>query len=70
MAVANYKLGGNVITFTHTEVPKAARGRGIGSQLTEGALQAARARGLKVMPQCPFVRAYIDRHPEFRDLLA
>lgn len=69
-AVANYRLAGNVMTFTHTETPREARGRGIASRLTEGALQAARARGLKIVPQCPFVSAWIDRHPEFDDLLA
>ncbi|MGO9698938.1 MAG: GNAT family N-acetyltransferase [Xanthobacteraceae bacterium] len=68
--VANYKLAGGVITFTHTEVPEAARGRGIASRLIEGALDAVRARGLKVVPRCSFVRAYLDKHPEFRDLLA
>lgn len=69
-AVANYRLAGNVMTLTHTETPREARGRGIASRLTEGALQAARARGLKIVPQCPFVSAWIDRHPEFDDLLA
>jgi len=70
MAVANYKLGDGVITFTHTEVPLKARGGGIASRLIEGALTAVRARGLKVEPRCWFVRGYIARHPEFRDLLA
>jgi predicted GNAT family acetyltransferase len=70
VAVANYKIAGGVITFTHTEVPETARGRGIGSRLIEGALRAVRARGLKVVVRCQFVSAYIDRHPEFLDLLA
>jgi len=68
--VANYKLAGGVITLTHTEVPEAVRGGGIASRLIEGALNAVRARGLKVVPRCSFVRAYLDKHPEFRDLLA
>ncbi len=65
--MANYTLAGNTITFTHTEVPPAARRRGIASRLVEGAV---RARGLKVFVRCPFVQAYIDKHAEFADLLA
>lgn len=69
-AVAYYKLADGVITFTHTEVPPQAQGAGIASSLIAGALEAARARGLKVMAQCPFVRAYLGKHPEFNDLAA
>jgi uncharacterized protein len=70
VAVANYNLAGNVITLTHTEVPPQARHSGVASHLIEGALQAVRARGLKVIPRCSFVRDYLDKHPEFHDLLA
>ena len=70
MAIANYRLAGGVITFTHTEVPAQAREHGIGSRLVAGALDAARARGLKVVPRCSFVKAYVDKHPEVHDLLA
>jgi uncharacterized protein len=69
-AVANYTLAGGVITLTHTETPPQARGRGIASQLVKGALEAVRARGLKVVARCSFVRAYLAKHPEFHDLLA
>ena len=65
-----YKLAGDVITFQHTETPVAARGRGLASQLVQGALENARARGLKVLPRCAFVRAYLAKHPEFRGVLA
>ena len=68
-AVSYYKLAPGVITFTHTEVPPALEGRGIGSALVRGALESARAQGLKVVAKCPFVSAYIGRHPEFADLL-
>jgi uncharacterized protein len=68
-AVAYYQLVPGVITFTHTEVPPALSGRGIGSKLARGALEAARAQGLKVVAKCPFVSAYIGKHPEFADLL-
>lgn len=69
-AVANYQLKGGVMTITHTEVPPQARHGGIASQLIAGALQVARARGLKIVPRCSFVKAYVDEHPEVRDLLA
>lgn len=69
-AFMNYRLAGNVITLDHTETPIAARGRGIASQLVEGVLQIVRARGLKIVPRCPFVRTYLAKHPEFGDLLA
>ncbi|HET7847704.1 MAG TPA: GNAT family N-acetyltransferase [Pseudolabrys sp.] len=68
-AVSYYSLADGVITFMHTEVPKELEGRGIGSRLVRGELEAARARGLKVVAKCPFVAAYIARHPEFSDLL-
>jgi hypothetical protein len=69
MAVAYYQLAPGVITFRHTEVPQELSGHGIGSKLVRGALQAARARGLKVVAKCPFVAAYMAKHPEFNDLL-
>jgi uncharacterized protein len=70
LALAAYKLEGDVIRFTHTEVPKALEGQGIGSRLIGNALDDVRRRGLKVVPLCPFVRRYIERHPETQDLLA
>jgi len=69
-AFMNYRLGGGVIRLEHTETPPQARGRGIASQLTAGVLEIARKRGLKVVPRCPFVRAYLAQHPEFNDLVA
>jgi hypothetical protein len=69
-AFVNYRIDGGVIVLLHTETPPQARGQGLASQLTAGVLQIARARGLKVIPRCAFVRAYIAKHPEFRDLLA
>ena len=68
-AASYYRLTPGVITFIHTEVPPALSGRGVGSQLVRGALDVARAEGLKVVAQCPFVSAYIAKHPEFADLL-
>jgi len=70
LAVAYYRPSPGVITFTHTEVPSELGGRGVGSRLVKGALELARAQGLKVASRCPFVSAYLSRHPEFNDLLA
>jgi uncharacterized protein len=69
-AFVTYRLGDGVITLQHTETPIEARGQGIASKLIEGTLDIVRSRGLKVIPRCDFVRAYIARHPEYRDLVA
>lgn len=69
-AVATYSLAGDVITFEHTVVPEALRGRGIARELVEFALASVRARGLKVVPQCEVFDAYMRKHPETHDLLA
>ena len=68
-AVAAYQREGDVIVFTHTVVPPRLEGRGVGSRLIRGALDSARDQKLKVVAQCAFVAAYIDKHPEYRDLL-
>ena len=69
-AVAAYQLYGDEIVFTHTVVPPAIEGRGVGSRLIRVALDSARDRGLKVVPQCPFVADFIRKHPGYRDLVA
>lgn len=69
-AVAAYRTEGDRLVFTHTEVPEALEGQGIGSRLIAGALEDVRRRGLKIVPQCAFVAAYVDRHDEVRDLIA
>jgi hypothetical protein len=66
----NYHLSGQVMSLDHTETPVAARGRGLASRLTEGVLQEVWQRGFKIVPRCPFVRAFVDRRPEYRDLVA
>jgi predicted GNAT family acetyltransferase len=68
-AIAEYTLPAGKIMFTHTEVPPAHEGQGIGSALIRFALAAARERGLQVIPICPFFAAYIKRHEEVQDLL-
>jgi predicted GNAT family acetyltransferase len=64
-----YRLEPGMITLVHTEVPPALGGRGVGSTLVHGALEAIRAKGLKVIVTCPFVAAYMGKHPEFNDLV-
>jgi len=68
-AFAEYTLPEGKIIFTHTEVPEAHEGQGIGTALIEHALSSARERGLKVIPICPFFAAYIKKHDEEQDLL-
>ena len=65
-----YRLEPGVITLVHTEVPPELGGRGVGSALVRGVLEAIRARGLKLVPKCPFVAGYMGKHPEFNDLVA
>ena len=69
LAATHYTLTDGVITFVHTEVPPELGGKGIGSKLGKGALDLVRADGLKVGAQCPFVKAYIEKHAEYADLL-
>ena len=64
-----YHVEPGTITLLHTEVPPAVEGRGIGSELVRGTLEMIRATGLKVIVKCPFVSAYMGKHPEFNDLV-
>lgn len=68
-AFAEYNLIPGKIMFTHTEVPKAHEGKGLGSALIRHGLAEARERGLKVIPICPFFAAYMQRHSDVQDLL-
>jgi predicted GNAT family acetyltransferase len=60
---------GKVLNYHHTFVPPELRGQHIGQDLVKYALDYAVSNGYKVVPQCPFVRAYIERHPEYKDLI-
>lgn len=68
-AFAEYNLIPGKMMFAHTEVPKEHEGQGLGSALIRAGLAAARERGLKVIPICPFFAAYMARHEEVHDLL-
>jgi len=65
VAFADYRLSPGKVTITHTETPRALRGRGIASKLVQGALEQIRADGLKVVAGCGFVVDYLEKHPEF-----
>ena len=69
IALAEYKLRPGEIVFTHTAVPPAHEGQGIGTALIRFALKFARERQLRVVPICPFFAAYIKAHEEEQDLL-
>jgi uncharacterized protein len=69
IAATYYTISGGDIAFMHTEVPPQLGGKGIGSKLIKGALDQVRADGLKVIAQCPFVKAYMEKHPDYADLL-
>lgn len=70
VAVAVYHEQGHIVTLTHTEVPGAREGQGVASKLIAGALDDVRRRGLKIVPECRFVAAYVQRHPQVQGLLA
>jgi predicted GNAT family acetyltransferase len=66
---ARYVRRGGRTIFVHTEVDEDREGEGIGSRLAAGALDGERAAGRPVVPLCPFVRSYIERHPDYADLV-
>ncbi|MEM8860103.1 MAG: GNAT family N-acetyltransferase [Chloroflexota bacterium] len=66
IAVMEYMLAGSSIVFSHTEVPEAFGGKGIASKMARTALAFAKEEGKKVLPICPYVAAFIGRHPEYR----
>ena len=68
LAELKYRMQGERIVFTHTGVPKALEGRGVGSRLVRTGLEYAREQGLKVVAHCSFVAAYLKRHPEYQHL--
>lgn len=69
LSLLRYERTDDQITYLHTEVPDELEGRGIGSALARAALDDARARKLTVVPRCPFIGAYIQRHPEYLSII-
>lgn len=68
-AFVQYRRSGDHIALTHTEVPEAMSGQGVGSRLVGGVLDALRAEGAKVIPECEFVANFINRHPGYQSLM-
>ena len=66
---AFYSVAPGSIRFTHTEIDDAYSGRGLGGTLVRAALDSARARRLAVLPECTFVRSWIEKHPDYVDLV-
>ena len=69
VGTAYYELQAGVVAFVHTEVDPAYEGQGVGGALARGALDVVRSRGARVRPLCPFMRGWIDRHPDYGDLV-
>ncbi len=69
-AVLEYEERGKALAFTHTYVPVELRGRGVAAELTAAALAHARSRGVRVVPECSYVAAYLKKHREHADLVA
>jgi len=70
VAVADYVVQGDTLVLPHTEVEVELRGRGLGAVLVKGALDDVRRSGRTVVPACWFVAEFIDRNPEYNDLVA
>jgi predicted GNAT family acetyltransferase len=68
-ALLSYIESDGRLELIHTETPPNLRRRGYGTRLAHAAFEYARVARLRVMPLCPFVRAYLDRHPEYRSLI-
>ncbi|MDP9490654.1 MAG: N-acetyltransferase [Actinomycetota bacterium] len=65
-----YQQREDALILIHTEVAEEFEGKGVGSRLAAGTLDDIRARGLRIVPVCPFIKSYIERHPEYADLVA
>ncbi len=71
VALIDYRMqGDDVYVLIHTEVPPEYRGRGIAERMAEAALETAKTEGRQVVPECPFVRKYIRRNPQYQSLAA
>jgi predicted GNAT family acetyltransferase len=70
LGMIRYVKEPGTVVLVHTEIRPKSEGQGVGSRLVAGALADIRSRGLKLVPVCPFVRAYMTRHPEYDDLVA
>ena len=65
-----YRKRDGAISLDHTEVDPAFKGKGVGGSLARGVLDDIREKNLSVIPLCPFIKGWIDKHPDYRDLVA
>lgn len=70
VGIADYRERGDSLVFPHTEIAPAMRGKNLGAQLVQAALDDVRGTGKRVVPSCWYVGQFIDQHPEYQDLLA
>jgi predicted GNAT family acetyltransferase len=70
IAFLTYRMKGGAVEYLHSETPPELRGRGLAGARAKFALERDKAAGRKVIPTCPFVKTYIDRHPEYASLVA
>lgn len=68
-ALAYYRLDGDRVVLTHTEVPQQYAGRGIGSKLAQGVFDILRQTGRKIVVKCPFLKVWAARHPSYNDII-
>jgi predicted GNAT family acetyltransferase len=68
-AIIEYMVQPGVLSLTHTEVPKELSGQGVASEMTEKVLLQIELRGLQIVPVCPFIKKYIDKHPEWKSIV-
>jgi predicted GNAT family acetyltransferase len=68
-AKLQYRMQGSAVNMFHTEVPPEYQGQGLAGKLAAAALDWARAKGLKVIPGCPYIQGYVGKHPEYADLV-
>ncbi|CAM3450826.1 GNAT family N-acetyltransferase [Aequorivita lipolytica] len=69
-AIVEYSVKPGILSINHTEVPKALEGQGVASEMTEKVLLQIEQRGLKVVPVCPFTKKYIEKHSEWKSIVA
>ncbi|MDR1739223.1 MAG: N-acetyltransferase [Bacteroidales bacterium] len=69
MSIIEYMISGKDIYFTHTEVPPVLEGQGVGTELVSKALENIKSREMTLVPLCPFVAAYVKRHPEWNEIV-
>jgi predicted GNAT family acetyltransferase len=69
LGIAAYQRRGDTLVMTHTEVDSSSEHSGLGGTLVKAALDDIRSHGQKIVPLCPFVKGWIDRHPDYADLV-